>query len=67
MSVKDNLSETSAQSGDLVERQETPDIVHGNKIHEVFNSKAKSSLCRNYMQKGNCPYGTKCQFAHGPS
>jgi butyrate response factor len=29
-------------------------------------SKAKSSLCRNFMEKGFCPYGSKCQFAHGP-
>ena len=27
--------------------------------------KAKSSLCRNYSEKGYCPYGYKCQFAHG--
>jgi butyrate response factor 1 len=29
-------------------------------------SKAKSSLCKNFMEKGFCPYGAKCQFAHGP-
>ena len=29
-------------------------------------SKAKSSLCKNFMEKGFCPYGSKCQFAHGP-
>lgn len=28
-------------------------------------SKAKSSLCRNFTSKGFCPYGRKCQFAHG--
>ena len=27
--------------------------------------KAKSSLCRNFSEKGYCPYGYKCQFAHG--
>ncbi|CAG8609090.1 10403_t:CDS:2 [Ambispora gerdemannii] len=25
----------------------------------------KTELCRNWQQKGTCPYGTKCQFAHG--
>lgn len=29
------------------------------------HSKAKSSLCRNFSEKGYCPYGKKCQFAHG--
>lgn len=29
-------------------------------------SKLKSSLCRNFTEKGFCPYGNKCQFAHGP-
>lgn len=29
------------------------------------NSKIKSSLCRNYSENGYCPYGYKCQFAHG--
>ena len=27
--------------------------------------KVKSSLCRNYSEFGSCPYGNKCQFAHG--
>lgn len=30
------------------------------------SSKAKSSLCKNFMEKGFCPYANKCQFAHGP-
>jgi hypothetical protein len=28
-------------------------------------SKIKSSLCKNFTEKGFCPYGQKCQFAHG--
>lgn len=28
-------------------------------------NKAKSSLCKNFSEKGACPYGHKCQFAHG--
>ena len=26
----------------------------------------KSSLCKNFMEGGNCSYGPKCNFAHGP-
>lgn len=33
------------------------------KINEKL--KHKSSLCRNYEEYGYCPYGYKCQFAHG--
>lgn len=29
------------------------------------NNKVKSSLCKNFTQTGLCPYGDKCQFAHG--
>ena len=27
----------------------------------------KTRLCRTYMEKGICPYGEKCDFAHGTS
>merc|ERR1712018_730259 len=26
----------------------------------------KTTLCKNYMEGGNCNYGAKCTFAHGP-
>lgn len=29
-------------------------------------SKAKTSLCKNFTERGHCPYGRRCQFAHGP-
>lgn len=64
---KDNLSETSAESADHLEKQEIQQDQFDNKIHQNFNTKAKSSLCRNFMEKGTCPYGNKCQFAHGPN
>ena len=64
---KDNLSETSAESADQFDRHEITEGLTQNKIHQVFNAKVKSSLCRNFMEKGSCPYGSKCQFAHGPS
>ena len=25
----------------------------------------KTRLCRTFMERGNCPYGDKCDFAHG--
>ncbi len=31
-----------------------------------MKSKLKSSLCKNFAINGFCPYGKKCQFAHGP-
>ena len=66
-SMKDDLSQTSAESGDQLEKQEMQHDHFDNRIHPNFNTKAKSSLCRNFMEKGSCPYGNKCQFAHGPS
>lgn len=32
-----------------------------------FSSKIKHSLCRNFTEQGFCPYGNRCQFAHGPA
>jgi butyrate response factor len=32
-----------------------------------FSTKIKHSLCRNFTEQGFCPYGNRCQFAHGPS
>lgn len=31
------------------------------------NTKYKTELCKNWLERGTCPYGNKCQFAHGPS
>lgn len=35
------------------------------KRKNIANNKIKSSLCKNFSEKGHCPYGQKCQFAHG--
>jgi hypothetical protein len=32
----------------------------------VQKSGYKSSLCKNFMEGGECSYGPKCNFAHGP-
>lgn len=29
------------------------------------NPRFKTELCRNFTVTGRCPFGTKCQFAHG--
>ena len=34
-----------------------------NKGHS--NPRYKTALCKKYMQNQSCPYGDKCQFAHG--
>ena len=34
-----------------------------NKGHS--NPRYKTALCKNYIQNHSCPYGDKCQFAHG--
>ncbi|ESN96280.1 hypothetical protein HELRODRAFT_153596, partial [Helobdella robusta] len=26
----------------------------------------KTELCRSFQERGECKYGNKCQFAHGP-
>lgn len=41
---------------------------HGNrKLHEgshTFNTKYKTSMCRDLTQRGGCPRGANCTFAH---
>lgn len=37
-----------------------------NKLIQLANDpKYKSELCKNFIMKGKCDYGTKCRFAHG--
>lgn len=33
--------------------------------YEKIEFKEKSELCKKYIEKGSCPYGMKCKFAHG--
>lgn len=56
-------SETSTDGDDAPERYGCHQRV--NNGYFIQNTKLKSSLCRNYSQKGFCLYGHKCQFAHG--
>ena len=53
-------SETSTEGEDLIGLP-----IHHHSVRAHKNSKVKSSLCRNFSEFGICPYGLKCQFAHG--
>ena len=57
----DSLSDTSTEGEEL----NTFSLQKTGKQENAKNSKKKSSLCRNYAENGFCPYGFKCQFAHG--
>ena len=63
----DTLSETSADSADTLDCPSHQASFHQPCNLQTNNAKAKSSLCKNFTEKGNCPYGSKCQFAHGPA
>ena len=58
----DAVSEASTDGDDY---QMPSFITKAGKKKSGAKNKAKSSLCRNYSEKGYCPYGYKCQFAHG--
>ncbi|KAL0241611.1 hypothetical protein GEMRC1_006846 [Eukaryota sp. GEM-RC1] len=30
----------------------------------IHKSKYKTEICRQFLERGTCPYGVKCQFAH---
>jgi hypothetical protein len=64
-SAFDLKSETSTEGDDAEFSQEILCSPHALPFRSGC-SKAKSSLCKNFMEKGSCPYGGKCQFAHGP-
>ena len=40
--------------------------MHAPKMNMNTNKGYKTSLCKNYMEGGNCHFGPKCTFAHGP-
>lgn len=33
--------------------------------NNIVKSKVKTSLCKKWAETNSCPYGFKCQFAHG--
>lgn len=60
--IYDTVSEASTEGDDHV-CLKSYRISSSNK--NLAKNKVKSSLCRNFAEKGFCPYGAKCQFAHG--
>lgn len=36
-----------------------------NAERHVLAERYKSKMCRNYLEMGECPYETRCMFAHG--
>jgi butyrate response factor len=64
--LSDTHSDVSTDHDDLEHTPEHSHITPPYTPSKHRSSKAKSSLCRNFTEKGFCPYGSKCQFAHGP-
>ena len=60
MQVFDGISDTSTES-DATENLDP----NTKGCRMIGNVKHKRSLCKNFTEKGFCPYGRKCQFAHG--
>lgn len=65
------LYSSPVKSDPDTETDETETFIPKGKENIPYNvdqshSKLKSSLCKNYAIQGFCPYGKKCQFAHGP-
>ena len=67
VTTHNHIDTRSEASTDSDENYQSPayyqKLVTKNKV--TPKDKAKSSLCRNFSEKGYCPYGYKCQFAHG--
>ena len=58
----DAVSEASTDGDD---QPVTLNCGMASKKKNIAKNKMKSSLCKNFSEKGCCPYGHKCQFAHG--
>lgn len=66
--LSDNKSETSTEGDEYCDFQILENFVFPQNYYldlKTGKSKVKSSLCKNFTEKGFCPYGQKCQFAHG--
>lgn len=58
----DTVSEASTDGDDCITLQ---NCAISSKKKNIAKTKAKSSLCKNFAEREYCPYGEKCQFAHG--
>ena len=57
------LQYLSANSQSSTSSSRTSSCDSSNSNHNT--SKYKTELCRTFEEKGYCPYGGKCRFAHG--
>ena len=57
---------TESEEAEIALLRPSPKTLHRDH-HHLYPSKIKRSLCRNFTDQGFCPYGDKCQFAHGTS
>lgn len=64
--LSDVKSETSTEGDDHDFHQDCLAQTSMNAPFLGGSSKTKTSLCKNFTEKGFCPYGKRCQFAHGP-
>ena len=57
---------TNTQDSDSQKPISTPDHPRSRGSNRKrYDPKYKTELCKNYSEKGYCPYRWKCQFAHG--
>ena len=61
----DTKSEASTDNDDLDHDLSTPVVLQVPIPSKTYHPKNKTSLCKNFTQNGHCPYGSRCQFAHG--
>ncbi len=64
----DSKSETSTEGDENYDSHYCENFVFYQNEHidsKTAKTKLKSSLCKNYAETGFCPYGQRCQFAHG--
>lgn len=61
-SDSNNNSETNSVSSEC---SNTTSKLKINKQGPLWNPFYKKNICKQWSETGQCPYGVKCQFAHG--
>merc|ERR1719373_1470343 len=51
------------KDADILLALEQPDLLQMNQ--SLLSDKFKTEMCVKFQQLGACPYGTRCNFAHG--
>src|SRR3569833_3098021 len=49
----------------VFQMQRSPNAVIDRQTEKLNDPKYKTELCKGFSNKGFCPYGNKCRFAHG--